>query len=316
MSNQNIAIIHRLKISYRKMENNLTKGIAIMLMCSLFSSISAAGTKYASSHMSLYVILFIQYGIGLLFAGSILMRRGIHGFGTQRWHLHLLRGVCGVAALFSYYLALTHVQLVEATLLRNATPLLVPIIIRIWLGIKIPGRRWVPLAIGFIGVIIILRPGFTDITLYHLVALCSAALIGITMVSSRLLMYTESITIVLFYYHVLAVGITFPFAIKTWQPAPWSAWGVLASTGILLYTAMNFYTMAFRYAKPSIVSPISFFGVVFAGLWGWVFWNQIPIIWTYLGMFLVIVGAVLILVQEKPDDQLPLDLVGLLPAQK
>lgn len=298
------------------MENNLTKGVVIMLMCSLFSSISAAGTKYASSHLSLYVILFIQYSIGLVFAGSILMRRGVHGFGSQRWPLHLLRGVCGVVALFTYYLALTHIQLVEATLLRNATPLLVPIIIRIWLGIKIPGRRWVPLTIGFIGVIIILRPLPDAISWYHLVALCSAALIGITMVSSRLLMYTESVTIILFYYHVLAVGITLPFAIKTWQPAPWSAWGVLGATGILLYTAMNFYTLAFRYAKPSIISPISFFGVVFAGFWGWVFWNQIPMIWTYLGTFLVIVGAVLILLQEKPDDQLPLDVVDPLPAQK
>ena len=131
------------------MENNPKKGIAIMLLCSLFSSLSAAGTKYASTYLSLPVIVFVQYGMGLLFTIPILMRKKENGFATKRWRMHLFRGISGLAAIYAYYLALTRIQLVEATLLRSSSPLWVPIIIWGWLKIKIPGRRWLPLIIGF-----------------------------------------------------------------------------------------------------------------------------------------------------------------------
>ena len=292
------------------MENNPKKGIAIMLLCSLFSSLSAAGTKYASAYLSLPVIVFVQYGMGLLFTIPILMRKKENGFATKRWRMHLFRGISGLAAIYAYYLALTRIQLVEATLLRSSSPLWVPIIIQFWLKIKIPGRRWLPLIIGFIGVVFILRPMPGAISVWHLVALSSAILIGTTMVSTRLLLYTESTAIILFYYYALAVLISLPLAVTTFQPAPWSAWAVLLISGIFLYVAMNFYTIAFQYAKPSIVSPIVFFGVALAGVWGWVFWNQIPVIWTYLGISLVVIGAIVILVQERPEDQLPPDVVS------
>ena len=281
-----------------------------MMMCSLFASLSAAGTKYAAAYMSLHVIVFVQYGIGLLFAVFILMRKGVDGFSTKRWQMHLLRGIAGLSAIYTYYFALTHIQLVEATLLRSSSPLWVPIVIWLWLKIEVPRRRWLPLIIGFTGVLFILRPMPDTISMWHLVGLSSAILIGITMVSTRLLLYTETTAVVLFYYYALATAITLPFAIKTWQAAPWSAWFVLLASGILLYVAMNFYTNAFQYAKPSIVSPISFFGVALAGLWGWVFWNQIPVIWTYLGISLVVAGGIVILVQEKPEDQQPPDVVS------
>ena len=281
-----------------------------MLLCSLFASLSAAGTKYVSDYLSLHVIVFVQYGIGLLFAAFILMKKGVDGFGTKRWQMHLLRGIAGLGAIYTYYFALTHIQLVEATLLRSSSPLWVPIVIWLGLKIKIPRRRWWPLIIGFIGVIFILRPMPDTISVWHLVGLSSAILIGITMVSTRLLLYTETTTIVLFYYYAQAVLITLPMAVKTWQAAPWPVWLVLLVSGIFLYVAMNFYTIAFQYAKPSIVSPISFFGVALAGLWGWVFWNQIPVMWTYLGISLVVIGAIVILMQERPEDQLSPDVVS------
>jgi drug/metabolite transporter (DMT)-like permease len=283
------------------MENNLIKGIVIMMMCSLLASLSAAGTKYATTYLSLNVIVFVQYSIGLLFSGPALIKHGVRGFATNRLPMHLVRGLSGVGAVYCFYFVLTKIHLAEAILLRNSAPLWVPIIIRVWLGIKFPSRRWIPLIIGFVGVMCILRPMPDTISLWHLAGVSSAIFIAMTMISTRLLIYTETTAVVLLYYYGLAVPITLPLAIKSWQPAPWSAWGVLCATGVLLYLAMNLYTIAFRYAKPSVISPIAFFGVVFAGVWGWLFWDQVPVIWTYIGMFLVVMGTAVILIQGSPE---------------
>lgn len=299
------------------MENNLIKGIAIMATCSLFASLSAAGTKYTSHYLSLHVIILIQYGIGLMFSVPLLMRSiklmkksGETGFTTRRWRMHLVRGLSGLGAIYCFYFVLTKIHLAEAVLLRNSAPLWIPVIIRVWLKMKIPRRRWLPLTVGFIGVICILRPLPGSISLWHLAGAGAAIFIGITMVSTRLLVYTESNITVLFYYYALVVPVALPLAVKTWQPAPLHAWGVAVVTGILLYLAMNLYTMGFRYAKPSVISPIAFFGVVFAGLWDWLFWNQTPVVWTYLGVSLVLAGTIIVLIQGTPDVVLSPEALG------
>ena len=129
-----------------------------MMMCSLLASLSAAGTKYATAYLSLNVIVFVQYSIGLLFSGPALIKYGVRGFATNRLPMHLVRGLSGVGAVYCFYFVLTQIHLAEAILLRNSAPLWVPIIIRVWLGIKFPSRRWIPLIIGFVGVMCILRP--------------------------------------------------------------------------------------------------------------------------------------------------------------
>ncbi len=275
-----------------------------MLMTALFASLAAAGSRYLSSYLAIHVIVCGQYITGLILISPIMFKRGSKGLVTERWRLHLLRGVSGVAALYAFYFSLSHIQLVEATLLRNASPLCVPVIIQVWLGIKIPHRRWRPLIFGFIGVMVILRPIPGSISFWHFSAFISAILVGMTMVATRLLVYTESNTTVVFYYYLIAVLASLLPALKSLGPAPIHVWAMLFGSGLCLHLAMSCYTMAFRYAKPSVISPISFFGVVFAGGWGWLFWGQIPVIWTYIGITLVAAGAVMVIRQEGVEAEL------------
>lgn len=284
------------------MENNIAKGVGVMLLTALFASMAAAGTRYLSSYLPIHVIVCGQYLTGLIITVAMLLPKGRAGFYTIRWKMHLLRGLSGLVALYTFYYSLSHIQLVEATLLRSASPLCVPIIIRLWLNIRIPRRRWVPIIIGFIGVIVVLRPTPDNISVWHLLAFFSAIMVAFSMVSTRLLMYTENATAVVFYYYLLAAFGSLPLAVKYVAPAPWHVWAALMGAGVCLYLAMTCYTLAFQYAKPSVISPVSFFGVIFAGFWGWMFWGQIPAVWTYLGVLLVAAGAIMILKQEGPDS--------------
>ncbi|MBU1195358.1 MAG: DMT family transporter [Proteobacteria bacterium] len=283
-------------------ENNIAKGVGVMLLTALFASMAAAGTRYLSAYLPIHVVVCGQYLTGLVITFVMLVPKGRTGFYTARWKLHLLRGCSGLTALYTFYYSLSHIQLVEATLLRSASPLCVPIIIRLWLNIKIPRRRWLPIIIGFIGVIVVLRPTPDNISVWHILALISAFMVAFSMVSTRLLVYTEKGTAVVFYYYLLAASGSMPLAIKSFTFAPWHVWMALVGAGICLYLAMTCYTLSFEYAKPSVISPVSFFGVIFAGFWGWLFWGQIPTVWTFVGIVFIAAGAIMILKQEGPNS--------------
>ena len=274
---------------------NLPKAIALTLLTALLGTLLSAGTKFLTDYLSVHVIICVQYAVGFFITLPILLRKGRAGFATARPGLHIVRGVSGLIAFYAFYLAIANVTLVEATLLRNSAPLCVPLILFAWMGVKIPKLRWLPLAVGFVGVLCILRPTPTGLSLWQLVGFGSAIFLAMSMICTRLLVATESNAAVVFYYFAIALLVSLPLALLNWQPAPWYVWLTLLAVGVGLYLAMQLYTISFRYAKPSVVAPVSYFGVAFAGFWGWLFWGQVPGLWTYIGVALVVVSAFLTL---------------------
>ncbi len=276
--------------------SNLSKALLLTLLTSLFGSLVAAGTKFASAHISIHVIVFAQYAIGCLLSLPVVLRGGgVQSLATERFPLHLFRGLAGLVSFYAFYLALMQIPLVDASLLRNSAPLCVPLVALIGLRVSIARRSWLPLIVGFGGVLCILRPTGEGISWWHLLGLSSGLLLAVSMVTTRLLVSTEPTARVVFYYFAIALVVTLPMAIIHWQPAPWYAWLTLLAIGFGIYLAMSTYTRAFFYAKPSVVSPVSYFGVVFAGVWGWLFWDQLPDFWTFAGVGLVVMGAILTL---------------------
>lgn len=285
------------------MQQNIPKAVAIALLTSIIASLVSALTKYLSDHLSMHVIISLQYSVGLFISIPMLLRSGagIKGFSTRRPGLHLFRAAAGLLSYYSFYFALIHIPLIEAQLLRNAAPLFVPLVVFLSVGIKIPKARYWPLAIGFIGVLVVLRPTSGEVNLWHLIGLGSALALATSMVTTRLLIHTEAAASVVFYYFAIALVVSMPLAIINFDRAPLHIWGVGLLAGVGLYLAMHLYTLSFRYAKPSAIAPITYFGVVFAGVWGWLFWGQIPDLLTCIGILLVILGAVVTI--WLPEDK-------------
>ncbi len=286
---------------------NIPKAIGLTLLTGIIASLVAAGTKFLTGFLSVHVIICAQFLVGLLISLPALLRKGRGGFATKRPGLHLLRGFCGLANFYAFIIAIAHIPLVEATLLRNSAPLCVPLIVLAWMGIRIPRLRLLPLAVGFLGVMFILRPSPNNISYWYLLGFSSAVFLAMSMICTRLLVATESNAAVVFYYFAIALVVSSPLAILNWNPAPWYVWPTLVVVGVGLYLALQLYTLSFRYAKPSVVSPVSYFGVVFAGFWGWLFWGQLPVFWTYIGIAMVVLSALLTLwIGEKAvEDSLP-----------
>lgn len=285
------------------MTSSLQRAIAFSVLTSLVASLVAAGSKQAAHYVSVHVVIFSQYLVGFCLYMPLLFKRGRRAFETQRLGLHVLRGLAGLGAFYAYYSAILHVSLVDATLLRNSAPLLVPLLALWFLGVRVAAKRWWPLALGFAGVLVILRPLPENLSVWHLMGFAAAWMMAASMISTRLLTKTESNSTVLLYYFSIAIIVSAPMAIYTATKAPLWVWLLLIALGLGLALALWLYTLAYRAAKPSVLSPVSYLSVVFAGVWGWLFWGELPSIWSYIGTALVVASACVIL--WMGDDEAP-----------
>lgn len=288
------------------MSNDLSRAVLLALATSFVASLVAAGSKWASDYVSIHQLVASQYFVGFCLYLPLLARGGKAAVKTGRAGLHLLRGLAGLGAFYAYYAAIQHVPLLEATLLRNSAPLLVPVLALWFLRVRIPGSRWWPLLVGFAGVLIILRPLPSLLSIWHLVGFAAAWLMAASMITTRLLTYTESNQVVLFYYFSVALVVSTPLALLSWRSAPWWVYGLLLLLGLGLALALWLYTLAYRAAKPSVLAPVSYTSVVFAGFWGWLFWRETPDVMAGVGTLLVVISAVMILWQDKREPAQPL----------
>ena len=284
-------------MQFQPPEQNFTKGISLGLLTVFLASCVGAMGKHVSTMVDISTIVLFQYAICLLLTLPWIIKHGHSALKSTRIGQHIVRSVSGCFCFYAYYLALKHIPLVDAAMLRTTAPLLVPIILLMGFKANIPKARWLPLIVGFMGIAIILRPGQQGLSLWHLVGFSSGIGLAVSMVYTRLLAQHEPESRILFYYFFISLLFAAPFFAANYQPIPLQALPWLISIGIAMYYTFTIYTRAYSYVKASIVASTSYFAVVFAGIFDWIFWQHLPNMWTLAGVTLVIFGGLLILKQ-------------------
>lgn len=272
--------------------HDLRRGVTYAVLTSVVGSLAAVAVKFLGDRVSPYVIVFAQYLVGVLILVPWLLRHGPRALATTRPALHFWRSIAGWVGFMAYYVAIARIPLVDAALLRSAAPLWVPAILFLWLGVRLPLVRWAAIATGFTGVLLILHPDAQGVSSWHLIGSLAGIGLAASMATTRRLAATESPQAIIFYYFGIAGLATLPFAVMDWQPLAWADALLLAFIGISIYITMALYTAAYTYAKSSVISPLSFLGVVFAGLFGFLLWGEAPDGMTLAGIALVIGGGV------------------------
>ena len=273
--------------------NPIRKAVYLTFGMVLIASTAAAATKFASGYASVAAIITVQFLICLMICLPRILRVGIDGLKTQRPFLHLIRGGVGVLGFYLFYACLNQIPMVDAMLLRQSAPLTVPLVMWAWGGDQVSRSVWWPLIIGFVGILVILRPSPEGLSIWHLAGLVSAFTLSLSMVATRKLAPTEPPSRILFYYFVLSLLCVAPFSIGDYAALPWQAWLAMIYVGISIYFAMVLYNRVYSMAPASAVAPVNYFAVVFTGFWGWLLWDQVPDAWTLAGSVLVIAGGLM-----------------------
>ncbi|SEQ10349.1 Threonine/homoserine efflux transporter RhtA [Amphritea atlantica] len=272
--------------------SNLIRGAALAMATTLLMSLAAAATKYTAGFVSIEQIVLVQYGICTLMMLPWLGRKGLRVLKTEKPWLHLIRGLSGWLCFYTYYLALNNIPLGEASLLRNAAPLMVPLLVLMWLKYRMPLLNWLPIVIGFLGIALVLKPDGSRLNPWHLAAVASCLLLAVSIVTTRVLALSEPTSRILFYYFALSALFSLPLALASWQPVPLASVPLMIGISLSIWCTMWLYTKAYSYAKATVIAPISYFGVLFAGLLGWLFWQQVPDMISVIGAALVISGGI------------------------
>lgn len=278
-------------------------GISLSFITIVMASTAVAAGKYISHDVHVSAIVLVQYSLSFLFSLPQVFRRGGAGIKTTRLKLHFWRGIFGFLCFFLFYSALVYLPLVDASLLRASAPLMVPLIVFLVWRTRLRKGQMLPLIVGFAGVFLVLRPGFDDINIWHLLALASGLGLAASMVTTRMLALHEPEGRIVFYYCGISVVCSLPLFIANYQPIPSATWGWLLYIGVAMYLSFAAYTRSYRYVSATALAPISYFGVVFAGLFDWLIWGHTPDLITLAGIVLVSSGGVLVIRSGQAQEQ-------------
>lgn len=281
------------------MKPRLFFGICIFVLGYFFAASFSACRKGISGDISLWQILFVQNAVCLLCSLPQIIHRGVASLRTQRLELHLARDLSGVISFFSLFFALEYIPLVNAVLLSFTGPLWVPFIARLWTGVWMKGVLWWGVLIGFLGVILILKPEMGILELASLVALFSGLLSGFNSLSVARLRTTEPTHRILFYYFCLGTLLSFPFFLTHYSLPSQRDALCLLGVGFFAFWAQFCITYAFKLAKAEVLSPFSYTIVLFSALLGWGIWGETPDLYSALGAVLIVIGGMLSLYFEQ-----------------
>jgi drug/metabolite transporter (DMT)-like permease len=214
--------------------------------------------------------------------------------------LHLLRAVLGVTMLMSFIYAVSLQSLSAVYAIFMSAPLMVAALSRLILGEQVPASRWVAIVVGFIGVIIALRPGAGGFaSLGSLAAALSAACYACNVLTLRVLGRSDSLHAVVVWYIVILTLSTGVLAAPHWRPVEAWDWPLIAFVGLTGALAQHLMTHAFRLAPPSVVAPFEYTAIFWGFALDWLVFTIRPDPWVAVGAAIVIAGGVYIALTER-----------------
>lgn len=262
----------------------------LMLGSTLAFGLMAIAIRYATRYVPTQEVALFRNAFGLLALLPMLIRPGSAPLKTQQLPRYFLRSAIGLASMLCAFWAIGHLPISQAISLSYSTPLFVTIAAVLWLGETVRMRRWAAVIVGFIGVLIIVRPGSTSFTPGTLVAVGAAVLSSLVAIQIKQLTRVDSADTVVFYTYVFWVPLSLVPALFVWVWPTGLAWVWLVATGVLGTLGQLLWTRALRLGEVSALTPISFMQLPLVSLLGWLLFNETLDRWTVIGAG-IILGA-------------------------
>ncbi len=306
-----------------QVQNN-PKGILFILLGMAVFSIQDALIKFIYEDAALYELYFGRTLVALvLLIGYLKFSKQKIILKTYYPFLTILRVICFFFGFSFFYISLTYMSLAMSNALFFSSPFFVSILATIFLKEKIGIRRWAAIFIGFLGVFIVLNPNFNNFDYMKLApvacALCYAISMTITKITSdkdnvytqMLHLYFGAILISIIFYVFIGKGQlntfndpTFQFIFREWLTNPSYAWPFIVAMGFTGVFAFYFVFNAYSIASPSVVSLYEYSLIIWSILTGYILFNNIPTIRTFIGVIIIISAGIYIYFREKAKDQM------------
>jgi len=264
-----------------------------------FFTASHGMVRHIGTDLHPFEIAFFSNLFSALFYIPWFLKVGLSPLKTTKIKVHFTRAFFNVAALITWYTALSLTPLADAVALGLAGPLFVTVGAMLFLGERIRTRRWLALGVGVFGALVIIRPGFEVVSVGLMFVLVSAIFSAGTKLLAKHLSQTDSAVTCSAYVAILQTPISFGFALFVWQTPDLEQLAWLAATGIFVAVAHLCMVQAFRNIDVSALEPFVFTRLIWAALIGFFVFSEIPGLWTWIGAAIIVSASTYIAHRES-----------------
>jgi len=276
-------------------------GVVYMIMSVLFFSFMDILIKITDEY-AVGQVMFFRAVFGLIPIFFLIPKNRLRDFyKTKHFGLHFYRSFFGAIAMAAIFIGLRNLQLAEVTSLAFSGPIWVVIFSMIFLSEKIRIKRWVAVGLGFIGVLIISKPGFNNLNYYYIFPIIFCiGFAGVSILIRKLTLAGETVWLIAFYFSVASgLGGLATFPLGDWiMPTKYDL-VLLILVGLLGGIANLTLTQSYKLAEVTLTTPLKYLSLVFAIIFGFYFFNEVPSINTLLGSGLIVISSGIIFFREN-----------------
>ncbi len=275
------------------------KAIILNLLAWIMLPIMDGFAKYLSFTIPVLQITWSRYFFTVIIALPIMLIFFKKNFKwTDQPKLQLIRGLLLFCANILFFYSISIISLAKALTLAFIAPLIVTVLSPIFLGEKVGFRRWAAVIVGFIGSLIVLRPGFVEINLASIAALGTGVLYGFYLIVTKKLYKSDHPLLTLLLTGVVGAIIGSLIMPYVWVQPTVTEWFMMFAIGFFASIGHLFLILSLKYADASKLAPFGYFEIITNILIGYYFFDHFPDNWTFLGLFVIISSGAYIFRRE------------------
>ena len=276
------------------------KAIIYNLLAWVILPIMDGFAKYLSSDLPVLQITWARYFFTVVFTFPLMFfffKKYL--VWTDKPKLQLIRGLILLTANISFFYSISVISLPKALTLAFVAPLVVTAFSPFFLGESVGYRRWTAVIIGFIGSLVVIRPGFVEINLASLAALGTGIMYGFYLIITRKLSTSDNPLLTLLLTGVVGAIIATTFMPFVWVSPTFNQWSIMAAIGLFACIGHLFIILSLKFADASKLAPFSYFEIVTNIIIAYYFFGDFPDSWTFLGLFIIVFSGIYISRREN-----------------
>lgn len=288
---------------YQTPRQSVLHGLALLTLSALLFSAMGVLIRLASHTVNNETIVFMRNLTGSL---MLLPLVAVHGSGLLRTAVpfrHLWRALVGLAAMYGFFYAIAMLPLSSAMVFTYSSPVFIPLVAWLFLRERLTPRMGIAALLGFAGVLMVCRPDTAGNGWVALIGISSSLLAAMAFVTVRALSATEPTTRIVLYFSLISALISAIPMFWAWRPLSWHETLLVTGAGVLATLSQLAMSRAYSLAPAGRIGPAAYLAIVFAGIWAWLLWGEVPDHWAVTGTVIIFLATLLCL--ERPRLKAP-----------
>ena len=270
----------------------------LMFLSAILFGLMAVAIRLASQSLHTFEVAFFRNFFGLAATLPLLFRHGPSLLRTEHLPRYLIRCLIGIIGMLCGFWAIGHLPLAQAVALSYSSPIFVVIAAALFLGERVHARRWTAVAIGFVGVLVITRPGSSTFSFGMMIAVVSAFMTGLVSIQIKRLSAIEPADRIVFFTTLIWVPMSLIPAVFVWRWPEGIVWLWVIAAGVLGTGGHMLWTRALKLGDVSALTPISFTQLPVVAIAGWLLFAERVDRWTIVGTLIILVSSAYIAHRE------------------